>query len=118
MQKLNRAIGMAAGIALAAVVFHAPAQGRDFSKVQIKTVKLTDSIHVLFGAGGNIGVSVGDDGVFLIDDQYAPLEREDPGRGPEIERQADPLHHQHPLAPRPHRRQREYREGRRGHRRP
>ncbi|MDH3703517.1 MAG: MBL fold metallo-hydrolase [Alphaproteobacteria bacterium] len=73
MQKLNKAIGMAAGIALAAVMFHAPAQGRDFSKVQIKTVKLTDSIHVLFGAGGNIGVSVGDDGVFLIDDQYAPL---------------------------------------------
>jgi len=73
MQKLNKAIGLAAGIVLAAVAFHAPAQGRDFSKVEIKTVKLTESIYVLFGAGGNIGVSVGEDGVFLIDDQYAPL---------------------------------------------
>src|SRR4029453_13128812 len=30
-------------------------------------------VHVLFGAGGNIGVSSGKDGVFLVDDQYAPL---------------------------------------------
>ncbi len=73
MQIFNKAIGLTASLVLAAVVFHAPAQARDFSKVEIKTVKLTDSIYVLFGAGGNIGVSVGDDGVFLIDDQYAPL---------------------------------------------
>ncbi|MEM7017643.1 MAG: MBL fold metallo-hydrolase [Pseudomonadota bacterium] len=46
---------------------------QDFSKVEIKTEKLTDNIYVLFGAGGNIGVSVGNDGVFVIDDQYAPL---------------------------------------------
>ncbi len=73
MQKLNRAIGLAAGIVLASAALYAPAQARDFSKVEIKTVKLTESIYVLFGAGGNIGVSIGDDGVFLIDDQYAPL---------------------------------------------
>ena len=46
---------------------------QDFSKVEIKTEQLTDNIYVLFGSGGNIGVSVGDDGVFIIDDQYAPL---------------------------------------------
>lgn len=46
---------------------------RDFSKVQIKTHKITDNIYMLEGAGGNIGVSVGEDGVILIDDQFAPL---------------------------------------------
>ena len=46
---------------------------QDFSKVEIKTEKVAEGLHVLFGAGGNIGVSVGADGVFIIDDQYAPL---------------------------------------------
>jgi cyclase len=45
----------------------------DFDKVQIETVKVTEGIFMLMGAGGNIGVSAGDDGVFLVDDQYAPL---------------------------------------------
>ncbi len=49
------------------------AQARDFSKVEIKTVKLTDTLYALFGAGGNIGMSAGPDGVYLIDDQFAPL---------------------------------------------
>ena len=44
-----------------------------FAKVEIKTEKLTDNIYVLFGAGGNIGVLVGEDGVIMIDDQFAPL---------------------------------------------
>jgi cyclase len=48
-------------------------QPQDFSKVEIKTEKLADGLHVLFGAGGNIGVSSGPDGVLVIDDDYAPL---------------------------------------------
>ena len=48
------------------------AQGR-FDKVEITTTKLSDHTYMLEGAGGNIGVSVGDDGVFVIDDQFAPL---------------------------------------------
>lgn len=51
----------------------AQAQQQDFSQVQIKTNKLADNLYYLEGSGGNIGVSIGDDGVFLIDDQYAPL---------------------------------------------
>lgn len=39
----------------------------------IEQVKLTDSIYVLVGPGGNIGVSVGEDGTMIIDDKYAPL---------------------------------------------
>lgn len=48
------------------------AQGR-FDKVEIKTTKLSNHTYMLEGAGGNIGVSVGEDGVFVIDDQFAPL---------------------------------------------
>jgi len=52
--------------------FSASAQ-QDFSKVEITTTELGDGLAMLQGAGGNIGVSVGSDGVFLIDDQFAPL---------------------------------------------
>jgi len=46
---------------------------RDFSKVEIKTEKVADNIYMLVGSGGNIGVLVGEDGVFMIDSQYSPL---------------------------------------------
>lgn len=44
-----------------------------FSAVEIETIKVADGIYMLMGMGGNIGVSVGEDGVFMIDDQFAPL---------------------------------------------
>jgi cyclase len=50
-----------------------PAAAQNFEKVEIKTEKLADGIYMLSGAGGNIGLGVGDDAVFLIDDDYAPL---------------------------------------------
>ncbi|HZS04240.1 MAG TPA: MBL fold metallo-hydrolase [Blastocatellia bacterium] len=46
---------------------------QDFSKVEIKVHKVAGNVYMLEGAGGNIGVSVGNDGVLIIDDQYAPL---------------------------------------------
>jgi glyoxylase-like metal-dependent hydrolase (beta-lactamase superfamily II) len=46
---------------------------RDFSKVEIKTTKVAEGVWMLQGAGGNIGVCAGEDGVLLIDDQFAPL---------------------------------------------
>jgi glyoxylase-like metal-dependent hydrolase (beta-lactamase superfamily II) len=52
---------------------HAEPQGPDFSKVEIKTEKAAGSVYVLFGAGGNIGVSAGPDGLLIVDDQFAPL---------------------------------------------
>ncbi|MCP5382236.1 MAG: MBL fold metallo-hydrolase [Kordiimonadaceae bacterium] len=48
------------------------AQGR-FDDVEITATKISDGIYMLQGNGGNMGVSIGEDGVFLIDDQYAPL---------------------------------------------
>jgi len=59
----------------AALVFAqaAAAQQQDFSKVQIKVSKVSGNIYMLEGAGGNIAASVGDDGVVIVDDQFAPL---------------------------------------------
>jgi cyclase len=46
---------------------------QDFTNVQIQIVKAADNVFMLIGAGGNIGVSTGKDGVFMIDTSYAPL---------------------------------------------
>ena len=46
------------------------AQNRE---VQIKVNKLTNNVFMLVGQGGNIGLFIGEDGVFMIDDQFAPL---------------------------------------------
>jgi len=55
-------------------VSQAHAQETDrFANVEIKAEPLADGVAVLFGAGGNIGVSYGPDGTVLIDDQFAPL---------------------------------------------
>ena len=46
---------------------------QDFSKVEIKTTKISNNFYPLEGSGGMIGVLVGPDGVFMVDTQYAPL---------------------------------------------
>ncbi len=56
------------------VAFHSSSRAqRDFSKVEVTTVRVSEGVYMLMGAGGNLGVSVGNDGVFLVDDQFAPL---------------------------------------------
>src|SRR6476620_5124502 len=45
----------------------------DFSQVEIKGTKINGNVYMLEGAGGNIGVSVGTDGILIVDDQFAPL---------------------------------------------
>ena len=51
----------------------AAAQQTDYSKVEVKATKVAGNVYMLQGAGGNIGVSVGDDGLLIVDDQFAPL---------------------------------------------
>ncbi len=68
----NYTFKVALGFLFLLPVVSISAQDR-FAKVEIKIEKLTDNIYVLFGAGGNIGVLVGEDGVIMIDDQFAPL---------------------------------------------
>jgi glyoxylase-like metal-dependent hydrolase (beta-lactamase superfamily II) len=60
-------------MALAAAVPAAAQQQQDFSQVEIKAEKVTEGVYMLTGRGGNIGLSVGKSGSFLVDDQYAPL---------------------------------------------
>jgi cyclase len=49
------------------------AQQQDFSKVEIKVTKVSGNIYMLEGAGGNIAASVGEDGIVIVDDEFAPL---------------------------------------------
>jgi glyoxylase-like metal-dependent hydrolase (beta-lactamase superfamily II) len=71
-----RAIALATGAVLAASWTGAQ-QEPDWSKIEIKAEKVAGSVHMLYGvggfAGGNIGVSVGEDGIVLVDDQFEPL---------------------------------------------
>ena len=70
----SRRLFVSARVVLAMLAFATTASAQqNFDKVEIKTQKLTDSVYMLIGAGGNIGLSVGNDAVFVIDDQFAPL---------------------------------------------
>ncbi len=63
-----------AGVAVAAACLATPALAqRDYSQVEVRTTRLADGVYMMTGAGGNLGLAVGEDAVFLVDDQYAPL---------------------------------------------
>ena len=49
------------------------AGAQDFSKVEMKVQKVAGTVYMLEGAGGNIGASVGDDGIVMVDDEFLPL---------------------------------------------
>jgi cyclase len=70
IRKLATTCLLLSGISAAATVL---AQDDRFANVTIETVSVTGNISMLIGSGGNIGVSAGDDGLLIIDDQYAPL---------------------------------------------
>ena len=57
----------------ALVVFANAEAQRDFSQVQIEPIEVAAGIYMLQGRGGNIGLSIGEDGALIIDDQFAPL---------------------------------------------
>lgn len=61
-------------VGLALALLHGPLLAQDqFANVSIETVPVAGNISMLVGQGGNIGVSAGDDGILIVDDQYAPL---------------------------------------------
>jgi cyclase len=68
---MNRYIALVLSIIVCVPAFLAGAQ--DLSKVEITSSRVAGSVHMLQGAGGNIGVSVGADGILIVDDQFAPL---------------------------------------------
>lgn len=55
------------------VAISASAQAPDFSKVEIKTTKVTNNFYTLEGQGGTIGVLTGPEGILMVDTEFAPL---------------------------------------------
>tara|TARA_R110000772_G_scaffold44732_18_gene102869 strand:- start:2790 stop:3740 length:951 start_codon:yes stop_codon:yes gene_type:complete len=72
-QSISLAFLAVSPLALTACVQSNAQETDRFATVEIKAEPLADGVAVLFGAGGNIGVSYGPDGTVLIDDQFAPL---------------------------------------------
>lgn len=77
MHKITRGALAAAAICLAGPALAqqqaAPPVGPDFSKVVVKTTDLGNRTYMLEGAGGNSTIAVGDDGVIMVDGQFAPM---------------------------------------------
>jgi len=65
--------GLFAFLAAAFLSLHELPAQRDWDQVQITAEQVTDSLYVLFGAGGNIGLALGDEYAYIIDDQFAEL---------------------------------------------
>ena len=65
--------GLAGALAGPTTSTGAAAFQQEMADVEIETIRLEDDLFMLVGRGGNIGLSVGSDGAFLVDDQYAPL---------------------------------------------
>ncbi len=72
---MKRYVLTALAMALTCTGFRAAAQPQqpNFDTVQIQTLKVRDNLYMLVGSGGNITLQVGDDGVLIVDTQFAPL---------------------------------------------
>ncbi len=69
IQKVNPGIV----VAFLGLLIASGSSQRDFSDVEMKSTHVAGNVYMLEGAGGNIGVSVGEDGILIVDDQFAPL---------------------------------------------
>ena len=67
--------GWIAAIAVTVSLCNVPSRlaGQNFDTVQVTSTRLAENVHMLVGSGGNIGLMVGSDAVFVVDDQFAPL---------------------------------------------
>jgi Zn-dependent hydrolases, including glyoxylases len=75
---MNRSFFPRAAFAISiATIFVSPASAQqtepDWSKVEIKVTQVSGNIYMLEGQGGNIAASVGEDGIVIVDDEFAPL---------------------------------------------
>ena len=95
-----------------------PPLGPDFSKIQVTATDLGHHTWMLEGAGGNVTVAAGEDGIIMVDGQFAPMH--DKLKAAIAERIPQPikLSHQHASSRRPHRRQRSFCRRRRDRDRP
>ena len=72
MLKKFIAFAFSLGLLSAAALAHSKHENNQ-QDVQVKTVKITDRVYMLQGRGGNVGVSVGADGILIVDDDYAQV---------------------------------------------
>ena len=72
MRRLFAALAFSLLVLTARLTAQQPPQ-QDFSKVQVETQRVAGNIYMLVGAGGNIAVSTGDDGVLIVDTEFAPM---------------------------------------------
>lgn len=69
----SRFLAIPVVVAVAGLLAAPAAAQRSFDDVQVTAEHVAGSVHMLTGAGGNIGVSAGEDGILMVDDQFAPL---------------------------------------------
>ena len=69
----HRSLTVALAAAVAMPLQIAVANAQDFSAVEIETLHVAGNVYMLVGAGGNMALSVGDDGILLVDSQLSPL---------------------------------------------
>ena len=63
----------AAVVAALVLAVASPGGAQNFDTVQVRRTPVAGAVHMIVGSGGNIGLVVGDDAVFVVDDQFAPL---------------------------------------------
>jgi glyoxylase-like metal-dependent hydrolase (beta-lactamase superfamily II) len=73
MQSLNRSLSLTFSAALTLGLVLPPLQAQEEEKVEYIPTQLSTTLTMLKGRGGNIAVSAGDDGLYIIDDQLEPL---------------------------------------------
>ncbi len=71
--RASASVALAAGFTAFVLSGTAPARAADADDVTVRTTHVAGAVYMLEGRGGNIGVSAGDDGILLVDDQFAPL---------------------------------------------
>src|SRR5215470_7485787 len=73
MKRHTNAALVALVLAITAAIANAQPQQPNFDAVEIRSLKVRDNLYMLVGAGGNITMQIGQDGILLVDTQYAPL---------------------------------------------
>ena len=73
MRPVFRTAAIATFALIAATGTNLAQQQQDFSKIEVKTTDLGHNVYMLQGAGGNVTVAVGTDGVIMVDTQFAPM---------------------------------------------
>jgi len=107
---------MLPAFAVVMLSFCTQGQGQpDYSKVEIKTTKLANNFYTLEGTGGTIGVLAGPDGIFMVDDEFAPLSPKIVAAIKTDFGPADPIPREYARASGPHGRQRKLRQNGRSH---